>query len=267
MILKNKRTIVTGAASGIGEGTARAFAEHGARVAALDRDAEGAAKVAAELAAVDAGDHLAHEVDVASTESIDAAFAAVDEAFGGVDVLVNCAGVRGTGSPLEASMEEWRFVIDVNLTGSFYCAQLAARRMADQGEGGSIVNIASTAGLMAVNQRTAYCASKAGVIGLTKSLALDLGDLGIRVNAICPGLTHTGLTAPYFEDEAWTEQVVADIPLKRTGQPEDLASAIAFLASDMSGYISGVALPVDGGMIATRPLGGGGSAFSAKRAA
>jgi NAD(P)-dependent dehydrogenase (short-subunit alcohol dehydrogenase family) len=267
MNLENKRAVVTGAASGIGAATARLFAAEGARVAALDRDLDGAKAVFADLAAVGAGDHLAHEVDVASTESIDAAFAAVDEAFGGVDVLVNCAGVRGTGSPLEASMEEWRFVIDVNLTGSFYCAQLAARRMADQGEGGSIVNIASTAGLMAVNQRTAYCASKAGVIGLTKSLALDLGDLGIRVNAICPGLTHTGLTAPYFEDEAWTEQVVADIPLKRTGQPEDLASAIAFLASDMSGYISGVALPVDGGMIATRPLGGGGSAFSAKRAA
>jgi meso-butanediol dehydrogenase/(S,S)-butanediol dehydrogenase/diacetyl reductase len=267
MLLKNKRTVVTGAASGIGAATARAFADEGARVAVLDRDVDGAGKVLSELAEVGAGTHLAHEVDVASPESIDAAFEAVDAAFGGVDVLVNCAGVRGTGSPLETSLDEWRFVIDVNLTGSFYCAQKAAQRMAEAGTGGSIVNIASTAGILAVNQRTAYCASKAGVIGLTKSLALDLGELGIRVNAICPGLTHTGLTAPYFEDQDWVTQIEADIPLKRSGQPEDLASAIVFLASDMSDYITGAAMPVDGGMIATRPLGGGGSAFSAKRSA
>ncbi|MBS1889166.1 MAG: SDR family oxidoreductase [Actinobacteria bacterium] len=267
MILENKRTVVTGAASGIGAGTARAFAREGARVAVLDRDVNGAAKVAGELAEPPAGPHLAGEVDVASPESIDAAFAEVDAAFGGVDVLVNCAGVRGTGSPLEATLEEWRFVIDVNLTGSFYCAQLAARRMAEAGTGGSIVNIASTAGILAVNQRTAYCASKAGVIGLTKSLALDLGELGIRVNAICPGLTRTGLTAPYYEDAGWVEQVESDIPLRRSGQPADLAEAITFLASDHSAYVTGVSIPVDGGMSATRPLGGGGTAFSAKRAA
>lgn len=265
MILENKRAVVTGAASGIGAGTARAFAREGARVALLDRTVDGAEEVLAELPEVAAGAHLAREVDVASSESIDAAFAAVDEAFGGVDVLVNCAGVRGTGSPLEATLEEWRFVIEVNLTGSFYCAQQAARRMADAGSGGSIINIASTAGILAVNQRTAYCASKAGVIGLTKSLALDLGELGIRVNAICPGLTRTGLTAPYYEDTSWVDQVEADIPLRRSGQPADLAEAITFLAADGSGYITGAAIPVDGGMIASRPLGGGGSAFAAKR--
>jgi meso-butanediol dehydrogenase / (S,S)-butanediol dehydrogenase / diacetyl reductase len=267
MILENKRAIVTGAASGIGAGTARLFAAEGARVAALDRDADGVAEIVAGLDQVGAGAHLAHEVDVASPESVDAAFDAVDGAFGGVDVLVNCAGVRGTGSPLEATLEEWRFVIDVNLTGSFYCAQKAGQRMADAGNGGSIVNIASTAGILAVNRRTAYCASKAGVIGLTKSLALDLGDLGIRVNAICPGLTHTGLTAPYYEDSGWVEQVEADIPLRRSGEPADLASAIAFLASDMSAYITGATIPVDGGMSASRPLGGGGSAFSTERSA
>lgn len=267
MILENKRTVITGAASGIGAGAALAFAREGARVAALDRDLDGARKVVAELAEVGAGPHLAHEVDVSSPESIDSAFDAVDAAFGRVDVLVNCAGVRGTGSPLDATLDEWRFVIDVNLTGTFYCAQKAARRMADAGTGGSIINIASTAGILAVNRRTAYCASKAGVIGLTKSLALDLGELGIRVNAICPGLTHTGLTAPYFEDAGWVEQIEADIPLRRSGQPEDLAAAITFLAGDLSAYITGIAMPVDGGMIASRPLGGGGSAFSAERSA
>lgn len=266
MILKDKRAVITGAASGIGAGTARVFAREGARVAALDRDEEGAAAVLAELPEVAAGPHFAGPIDVASPASVDAAFAAVDEVLGGVDVLVNCAGVRGTGSPLEATLEEWRFVIEVNLTGSFYCAQLAARRMVSQG-GGSIVNIASTAGLAAVNQRTAYCASKAGVIGLTKSLALDLGEHGIRVNAVCPGLTKTGLTAPYYEDESWVEQVHADIPLRRSGEPEELGEAIAFLAGDSSSYVSGVALPVDGGMIATRPLGGSGTAFSATREA
>lgn len=267
MILNSKRAVITGGASGIGEGSARVFAREGARVAVLDRTADKAEEVAASLPEVAAGDHLAVAVDVADEDSIEAAFAAVDDAFGGVDVLVNSAGVRGTGDPLESSLEEWRFVLDVNLTGTFVCAVKAAQRMVDQGSGGSIVNIASTAGLLAVNQRTAYCASKAGVLGLTRSLALDLGDRGVRVNAICPGLTRTGLTDPYFADQDWVAQIEADIPLHRTGDPRDLAEAIAFLASDMSAYVTGVALPVDGGMIATRPLGGGGTAFTAKRSA
>lgn len=267
MLLDGKWTVVTGGASGIGAGTARVFAREGAHVAVLDRTFETAKQVCSELPSVSGAEHIALEVDVSLPESIDAAFAQIDQTFGRVDVLVNCAGVRGTGSPLDATLEEWRFVMDVNLTGTFYCAQHAARRMVQQGGGGSIVNIASTAGILAVNKRTAYCASKAGVLGLTRSLALDLGEHGIRVNAICPGLTKTGLTAPYFQDESWVQLVEADIPLRRSAEPVDLAEAIAFLASDMSGYLTGVSLPVDGGMAATRPLGGGGTAFSAERKA
>jgi NAD(P)-dependent dehydrogenase (short-subunit alcohol dehydrogenase family) len=267
MLLDGKCAVITGGASGIGAGSARVFAREGARVAVLDRTLDQAEEVMGELPEVGAGEHVAIEVDVASADSVEAAFAAIDSAFGRVDSLVNSAGVRGTGSPLDASLAEWKLVVDVNLTGTFHCAQLAARRMVEQGGGGAIVNIASTAGLLAVNKRTAYCASKAGVIGLTRSLALDLGEHGIRVNAICPGLTKTGLTMPYYEDQDWVEQVEADIPLRRSGEPRDLAESIAFLASDMASYVSGVALPVDGGMSATRPLGGGGSAFAAERSA
>jgi meso-butanediol dehydrogenase / (S,S)-butanediol dehydrogenase / diacetyl reductase len=266
MLLEGKSAVVTGAASGIGAATARIFAREGARVALLDRTADATDRVRDELPVVAGGGHLAVEVDVSSPEAIDRAFQRIDAAFDSIDALVNCAGVRGTGSPLEVTLEEWRWVLDVNLTGTFYCAQHAARRMAAAG-GGSIVNIASTAGMLAVNRRTAYCASKAAVLGLTRSLALDLGEYGIRVNAVCPGLTETGLTAPYFEDQGWVRQVVADIPLQRAAWPTELGEVIAFLASDRASYLSGAAIPVDGGMTATRPLGGQGTAFSTDRAA
>lgn len=265
MLLEEKSAVVTGGASGIGADTCRAFAREGARVAVLDRTIEKAEEVCAALPAVDAGEHIALEVDCGSPKSIDAAFAAVDSAFGRVDALVNSAGIRSTASPLDATIEEWQAVVDVNLTGSFYSSKLAARRMAEQGEGGSIVNIASVAGILAVDNRASYCASKAGVIGLTRSLAMDLGELGIRVNAVCPGVTKTGLTAPFFEDSSWVERIAADIPLRRTGEAVELAEVILFLCSDMAAYVSGVALPVDGGMSAVWPLGGTDTAFSADR--
>jgi len=267
MILDGKRTVITGAASGIGAGAAQVFAREGARVALLDRSIEQANELLADLPAVNAGDHIALEVDVASPDAIDKAFAIIDEQFGGVDGLANSAGVRGVENPLEVTLEDWKLHHDVNLTGTFYCAQHAARRMAAQGDGGSIVNIASVSGVLPNNRRTAYSSSKAGVIGLTKSLAADLGELGIRVNAICPGLTRTGLTEPYFRDNPdWVDDVSRGrIPLRRYAEPIEIAEAIAFLASDRASFITGVMLPVDGGQIACCYLGGDNTVFSQDR--
>lgn len=267
MILEGKQAVITGAASGIGAGSARVFAREGARVALLDRELAQAESVLAELPSVPAGEHFAIEVDVADPGSIDSAFEQIDGSFGAVDALANCAGTRGVRSSLEITLEEWKFIHDVNLTGSFYCAQLAARRMVDRGKGGSIVNISSTSALASNNRRMAYSSSKAGVLGLTRGLALDLGEYGIRVNAICPGLTKTGLTAPYFEDANWVEQAVSSIPVNHWAEPSELGEVIAFLASDRANFVSGVTLPVDGGMLAGMPLGGENTKFSEDRSA
>lgn len=267
MILEGKSAVITGAASGIGAGSARVFAREGARVALLDRDLGKAEEVMAELPSVEHGQHVAIEVDVASPESIERAWAKVDEAFDTVDALANCAGVRGVGGALELSLEEWKFIHDVNLTGSFLCSQHAGRRMVAAGHGGSIVNISSTSAILSNNRRMAYSSSKAGVLGMTRGFALDLGPEGIRVNAILPGLTKTGLTAPYFEDPEWVEQVVGAIPVRHAAEPEELGEAIAFLSSDRANFISGVSLPVDGAMTAIMELGGSGTNFSTDRAA
>jgi NAD(P)-dependent dehydrogenase (short-subunit alcohol dehydrogenase family) len=259
--------VVTGAASGIGAGTARVMAREGARVALLDREIAGAEEVLAELPAVEGGDHIAVEIDVASPESIDAAWEKIDAAFDRVDALANCAGVRGVGSTLELTLEEWEFIHDVNLTGSFLCAQHAGRRMVDAGRGGAIVNIASTSAIQSNNRRMAYSSSKAGVLGMTRGMALDFGEFGIRVNAVCPGLTKTGLTSPYFEDPEWVKVATSNIPLKRHAEPIETGEVIAFLAGPRSSFVSGVTLLVDGGMSAIQELGGGGTNFSTDRSA
>jgi NAD(P)-dependent dehydrogenase (short-subunit alcohol dehydrogenase family) len=267
MMLEGKAAVVTGAASGIGAGTARVMAREGARVALLDREIAAAEAVMAELPEVEAGPHIAVEIDVGSPESIAAAWEKIDAAFDSVYALANCAGVRGVGSTLELTLEEWEFIHDVNLRGSFLCAQEAARRMVDAGAGGSIVNIASTSALQSNNRRMAYSSSKAGVLGMTRGMALDLGEFDIRVNAVCPGLTKTGLTEPYFEDPEWVKVATAGIPLKRHAEPIETGEVIAFLASPRASFVSGVTLLVDGGMSAIQELGGGGTNFSVDRSA
>jgi meso-butanediol dehydrogenase / (S,S)-butanediol dehydrogenase / diacetyl reductase len=267
MILESKQAVITGAASGIGAGSARVFAREGARVALLDREIGQAESVLAELPSVPAGEHIAVQVDVADPGSIDSAFEEIDSKMGAIDALANCAGVRGVGSSLEITLEEWTFIHDVNLTGTFYCSQLAARRMVGRGNGGSIVNISSTSAVASNNRRMAYSSSKAGVLGLTRGLALDLGEFGIRVNAVCPGLTKTGLTTPYFDDPDWVERAVGIIPVGHHAEPDELGEVIAFLASDRANFVSGVTLPVDGGMLAAQQLGGENTKFSQDRSA
>jgi NAD(P)-dependent dehydrogenase (short-subunit alcohol dehydrogenase family) len=238
-MLENRVVLVTGAASGIGREIASRFQREGARVTGFD--------------SADAADIVG---DVRSAADVESAVAAVVAAEGRLDVLVNSAGVREIGDVYTMAADEWENVIAVNLSGTFYCCQAVAREMRDTG-GGSIVNIASVGGLIGLARRPAYTAAKHGVIGLTKSLARDLGPAGIRVNAICPGLIRTPLTEQYFQDDAFEEGLRTIVPQGRAGTPTDVANAALYLASDQSAYVSGVALTVDGGWLAEKSFAAG----------
>ena len=237
-MLENRVVLVTGAASGIGREIAERFAREGARVTGFDR----------------AGDADIRG-DVRSPAEVERAVAQVVAAEGRLDVLVNSAGVREIGDVYTMATDEWDNVIAVNLSGTFYCCQAAARSMREAGSG-AIVNISSVGGLIGLARRPAYTAAKHGVIGLTKSLARDLGPAGIRVNAICPGLIRTPLTERYF-DEAFEEGLRTVVPQGRPGAPSDVADAALYLASDQSAYVNGVALTVDGGWLAEKSFAAG----------
>jgi NAD(P)-dependent dehydrogenase (short-subunit alcohol dehydrogenase family) len=247
MLVEGKLAVVTGAASGIGREVALTMAHEGARVIVVDQNREEGERVLQELADEGAATPLFHKVDVRSADDIQSMFDEVQrQAGGGVDILVNCAGIREIAMPLELSYDEWNRVLAVNLSGTFYCCQAAARQMARR-DGGAIVNISSLAGIRAVENRPAYTASKFGVIGLTMSLARDLGPLKIRVNAVAPGLMRTPLTEMYFTDEEFVKSIPQVIPLGEYGRPQYVAQAVLFLASNMAEHVTGVTLPVDGG--------------------
>ena len=229
---------MTGAASGIGREIAELFAREGATVAALDRAGE-------------PGDGIFVRADVRAPAEVERAVAAVVDRFDKLDVLVNCAGVREIGDVYSLPADEWENVIAVNLSGTFYCCQAAARRMRETG-GGAIVNMSSVGGLIGLSHRPAYTASKHGVVGLTKSLARDLAREGIRVNAICPGLIRTALTEQYFAHESFERNLATIVPQGRHGEASEVASAALFLASDLASYVNGVALTVDGGWLAEK---------------
>lgn len=244
-LVDGKVVYVTGAASGLGRAAAEAFVAQGARVVLMDRDAEGGERAASEIA----GDTGFVRCDVSSVEDVRAAFAAAAEKFGEPDGLINNAGVREINDILSIEPADWDRVIDIDLNGVFYCAQAAARSMARR-SGGAIVNISSCAGLAAVPRRPAYSAAKAGVIGLTKSMATDLGHLGIRTNVICPSIIRTPLTNSYFDDDGFADGMARLVPLGRAGEPQDVADVLVFLVSDMSSYVNGAVISVDGGFLA-----------------
>ncbi|HEY4347560.1 MAG TPA: SDR family NAD(P)-dependent oxidoreductase [Gaiellaceae bacterium] len=261
MLLKGRVAVVTGAGSGIGREIARVFAAEGARVAGFDLSAEAGAAVALELAAKGADRPFALAGDVRDPTAVEAAAAAVCAEAGQIDVLVNCAGTREIRNVLEITPEEWRAVIDVNLNGVFYWCQAAARQMRQTG-GGSIVNLSSVGGLVGLPNRPAYTASKHAIVGLTKSLSYDLAPEGIRVNAICPGVIRTPMTEGYWTDERFERDLETVVPLGRAGVPDDVAQAALYLASPMSSYVTGVALPVDGGWLAEKSFAVPGGATS-----
>ena len=243
MSLSGKSAIVTGSASGIGREIALTLAAAGASVTVADRNLEGAEAVASRIAEA-GGAGRAVRVDVTDSGQVDAAVEAA-AAYGSVDILVNVAGF-GFNSPLvDMKEEDWDLVLGVNLKGHFLCARAAARRMIRQGSGGRIVNIASTAANNARYAGGAYCAAKAGVVQLTKVLALELGEYGITVNAVGPGFTETPATVESSDE--YRANFLAQVPAGRAGRTSDIANAVLFLASPSAEYVNGQAIYVDGG--------------------
>lgn len=238
---------MTGAGSGIGKRTAIRFAEEGAHVVAADLRAETATATAAEIA----GDALGLGIDVTSTPSIAAALTAIVERLGGVDVVVNNAGVTIVGAAHELDEDDWDRELAANLKSIYLVSKAVWPHLLARG-GGAILNTASIAGMWAIPADAAYCASKAGAIMLTKCMALDGARAGIRVNCVCPGFVETPMIQGYFADqpdpEASRAFAVGIHPLGRLGAPQDIADAFVYLASDEAGWVTGTALVVDGGL-------------------
>jgi 3-oxoacyl-[acyl-carrier protein] reductase len=246
--LTGRVALVTGASSGLGVRFAQVLAQNGAAVALVARRADRLAAVRAQIEAA-GGRAVAIEADVLDRAAIARAFAAAEAAFGTVTILVNNAGVAHGGRAVELPEAEWRRVVGTNLDAVFYCAQEAARRMLAAGKPGAIVNIASILGLAVHKGVVAYAAAKAGVIQLTKSLALELTFKGVRVNAIAPGFVITELNREFLESPDGA-RMTRDIPAGRFGEARDLDGVLLLLASDAGRYISGATYVVDGGQLA-----------------
>ena len=249
MSFQGKVVVVTGAGSGMGRAMVHEFAAKGAKVAALDINLDSASKTVADLPEPDMG--LAVKVDVSSPESVSAAMAEVGMWAGRVDVLCNNAGIVDSFRPAhEIPLEEWHRTIAVDLTGPFLMARAVIPGMLERGAG-AIINTASISSLSAAGGGSAYTAAKHGVLGLTRQLTFDYGRRGIRVNAICPGATLTGLTMPEGGSDTLpdTESELARIPARRWCQPEEIAKLAVFLASDDADYIHGTAMVIDGGWL------------------
>src|SRR6266705_2957173 len=238
--------IITGAGRGIGHAIAVRLASEGARVACVSRTEANAKKTANEIKATRPDAAKAYAVDVADHAAVQKVGAQILDDFGRIDILVNNAGVTRDGLSMRMSVEDWDVVINTNLRGAFNFVQAVQRSMIKQ-RSGRIINISSVIGLMGNAGQTNYAASKAGLIGFTKSLARELASRNITVNAVAPGFIITDMTAGL--SEKIKDAIHSKIPLGRTGTPEDIAAAVAFLASPEAAYITGQVLCVDGGIV------------------
>jgi 3-oxoacyl-[acyl-carrier protein] reductase len=246
MRFENQTAIVTGAGRGIGHAIAVRLAREGARIACVSRSEENARRTANELNGARSDSAKAYAVDVADHAAVQKVGLKILEDFGKIDVLVNNAGMIRDGLAMRMSIEDWDTVINTNLRGAFNCTQAIVRAMIKQ-RSGRIINISSVIGLIGGAGQTNYAASKAGLIGFSKSLARELASRHITVNAVAPGFVTTDMTAGLSDEIKKTIQ--GKIPLGKTGTPEDIASAVAFLASAEASYITGQVLCVDGGIV------------------
>jgi NAD(P)-dependent dehydrogenase (short-subunit alcohol dehydrogenase family) len=249
-LVEGKVALVTGAASGIGSATARALAREGARVLVADVDASGGEKTVAEVTAA-GGEARFARADVTRELEVEALIAAAVEAWGRIDCAVNNAGITGEPAGLhDLPLDAWNRTLAINLTGVFLCMKHELSAMQGQGEG-AIVNVASGAGVVAAPGLAAYCASKHGVLGLTKTAAIENARTGVRVNAICPGSTDTPmLRASMARDPRLEKLIRRSLPGGRFGAPEEIAEAAVWLCSDRASFVSGESMLVDGGSVA-----------------
>jgi NAD(P)-dependent dehydrogenase (short-subunit alcohol dehydrogenase family) len=247
---ESRVAIVTGGAYGIGRGIVQEFASHGDAVVIADRDVERG--TALEFSLKNAGNNaLFVSTDIRIETQIQALMTRVSEVFGRIDLLCNNAGIERYRRADEYTMDDWSAITETNLRGAFLCTKYAYPLLKQSR--GSIVNISSVQGLANEPQISAYAATKAGLLGLTRGMALDFAVDGVRVNAVCPGAIQSGMMEPFIKDAADPEEAVKaigrTIPLGRVGQPKDIAQAVYFLASPAASYITGTSLVVDGGLL------------------
>ena len=254
MTLNDKVAIITGAASGIGKATSLVFAREGAKVLCADINADGAEATARQIADT-GGEAASFKVDVADEPQVQAMVADAVSRWGRLDTIYNNAGIGTFGPITQMSVEEWDHMHSINLRGVFLGTKHAIPEMLKTG-GGAIVNTASDAGLMGTPMLSAYCATKGGVVMFTKATAAEWAAMGVRINCVCPGVIRTPILDPMLEmakaagvtpEQAW-ERMAKTHPIGRVGEASEVAEAVAFLASDRASFITGVALPVDGGL-------------------
>jgi 3-oxoacyl-[acyl-carrier protein] reductase len=246
MKLKNKTAIITGGANGLGRATALLFAKEGANVVVADTDENAGSKVINDIKN-SGGRGLFVKVNVSDQEDVNKLVSAALKEFGKLHILINNAGIVSDGRLVKMELEQWQKVIDVNLKGVFVCAQAVSKVLVEQNEGGAIINTSSVVGLYGNFGQSNYVASKAGVIGMTKTWAKELGKYNIRVNAVAPGFMETDII------KSMPEKVINLMKEKtllgRLGKPDDIANAFLYLASDEGSYVTGAVLSVDGGIV------------------
>ncbi len=251
MRLKDKVAIITGGGSGFGEVTARLFAREGAAIMIADINGEAAQTVADSIAA-EGGQAVWARTDVTSSSSVEAMVQAALNRFGRVDILFNNAGIEGFGTVVDTDENAWERIFAVHVRGTYLCSKYALPAMIEGRRGGSVVNVSSVAGLVGIRNMTAYSAAKGAILSMTRSMAVDFAQYGVRVNCVAPGTTMTPMGQRLVEGDT-PEQLalrMSRYPLNRFGRPEEIANAVLFLASDESSYATGSCLVIDGGLTA-----------------